>query len=635
MASDATDRPFLGLPPRSPSVSAVSGKPEEVNTSFLLRLIEDKISDSRIPVRITEGYEFDPFSTINKIELYRASKFKTGNIDSQGNKKFFFNICNAPAGNVTKNIDLDTSDITIQAEDGNHVLQALLYREKLKQWMKVKQFGLFLNKIGENLPIYGQTVSKKEEKDLVRYVPLRDLHRDPSIIGLKNSTYVIEHHRLQPDVLKQMKEKGWFKEKVDATIATFFASGDKQINVYEFYGWSQYGNLATEFPTIFAADEARKDEYVKVRAYAGMNIPLPQRDAQESSTFSAVLHVMPWNEDWPYKDLNMLEIEGRSLGLGIFESLFDLQERKNEMVNQKARSMAISSKHIFQTRSQTIESNILTDVDDGQILTVSNEITPIATEERNLAAYAQEENNIRELARDLSNSQEILTGESLPGRTPYRLGAMLAQNASKLLEYIQEKFGLHLEEILNEWIIPQFEKEMDLDFIMEIEDPELLEKIVEGDINRRLNVMIKDYFFAYGDFPTAAEADAIRQTMKKEYTGKQFASVLKGYLKFPKRARVVITNEGINTRQQLESLGNLLQLLGQNPTAMENPQTKGIVMLMMERMGIPPTALGSAPPPQPQVTPGAMPSPNDLGNGAKEAGVNAAMAAQGLGMPTA
>lgn len=617
MASDQTDRPFLGTPPRSLSVGAAAPDGATSGSSYLSGLISQKLQDAQSSVRITEGYEFDHFKTINKIELYRASRFVEGNTDTQGNKKYFFNISNAPAGNVTKNIDLDSADITIQAEDGAFVLSSYLYRERLKQWMKENGIGFFLNKIAENLPVYGQCVAKKEGDKTISFVPLRDLFRDPSISGIQRSSFVAQRHRLQPDDLLKKVKDGWDKDAVAKVVKAFHEGNQKQVTVYEFYGWGDAASLKAEFPDRSFAGSG----YVKIRTFVAMDMPVPSQDPKDAQTFNAVLHVMPWNESWPFKELNMFEIEGRALGLGIFELLFDVQQRKNEMANQKARSMEIGSKHIFQTRALTIENNVLSDILDGQIIQTTHEITPIATEERNLSAYTQEENNIRELARDLANAQEVLTGDGLPSRTPYRLGALLAQNASKLLEYIQEKFGLFLEEMINDWIIPKFEKEMDVDFVMELNDPELLEKVVEADVNRRYNAAAKDFFFSFGDFPGEEEADLMRRTIKKDYQGKQFAKVKKGMFAFPKRVRVVVTNEGLNVKQQIESLSNLIQTLGQNPQVTTNPTTAKLVTLLLERIGIAPTAISSS-----QVQE-AMPTPSELAGGAKEAGMDASLAA--------
>jgi len=94
--------------------------------------------------------------------------------------------------------------------------------------------------------------------------------------------------------------------------------------------------------------------------------------------------------------------------------LFNPQERWNEISNQRALSMKLASRHIYQTRDSNVESNLITDVLDGDVLKITSEITPVATEDRNLAAYNQEENSLMNIIRSNANAFETLTGESLP-----------------------------------------------------------------------------------------------------------------------------------------------------------------------------------------------------------------------------
>jgi hypothetical protein len=43
-------------------------------------------------IEITDGYEFSQYQTIRTIELYHNSKFTSGNKDSLGREKPFYNI---------------------------------------------------------------------------------------------------------------------------------------------------------------------------------------------------------------------------------------------------------------------------------------------------------------------------------------------------------------------------------------------------------------------------------------------------------------------------------------------------------------------------------------------------------------
>jgi hypothetical protein len=57
-------------------------------------------------IEITEGYEFSQYETLRTIELYHNSKFLTGNKDSQGREKPFYNICKFRVNVATRATDL-------------------------------------------------------------------------------------------------------------------------------------------------------------------------------------------------------------------------------------------------------------------------------------------------------------------------------------------------------------------------------------------------------------------------------------------------------------------------------------------------------------------------------------------------
>jgi hypothetical protein len=45
-----------------------------------------------LTIEIADGYEFSQYQTLQAIDLYHNSKFETGNKDSLGRKKPFYNI---------------------------------------------------------------------------------------------------------------------------------------------------------------------------------------------------------------------------------------------------------------------------------------------------------------------------------------------------------------------------------------------------------------------------------------------------------------------------------------------------------------------------------------------------------------
>jgi len=274
--------------------------------------------------------------------------------------------------------------------------------------------------------------------------------------------------------------------------------------------------------------------------------------------------------------------------------------RRNEMGNQKADSMRVTSKTIFQTRDKNIDGNVLTDILNGDIVTADQPLTQIDTTERNLGAYAQEEQNIIKDTRDLTNAQEILTGESLPSRTPFRLGVLQLEQASKLFAFIKQNVSMFLEEVFNEWIIPRFEKSIDKDFVFETYDQKTIKAVLEGDVNRRLNEAIKKEVLVIGKFRPQEEVDILKTALMADADKPQFVEILKGYFKdFQKTLYIDLSGEQHNTAQEVETMTNMLQLLAQNPQITQDPQLRDFLLGIAEKTGVDPTIVPSTPTQQP------------------------------------
>lgn len=545
----------------------------------LVWYLQSRLNDYEQPVTVFKGYDFSLKDTINQIELYRASRFQSWQFDALGNQKFFLNISNPQCWNATKNIDLDRKDIRARATDGNDFVKSLIYNAELKQWMRKNKVNVLLNKLSENLPIYGSVVFKKE-MGAVKYIPLRNLIIAPWVSNQDlsfdiQSPYIIQKHLMQPEELEQLTNTGdWIMTEVDKAISDFrkYAErkGDSEMIVYEVY-WT-FKNSCIGKPW---------DWYSKAKIYMSCG---QYDDDTKDYAYSWVFSVQPVKK-FPYKKIDYLTIEGRALGLGIMEMLFDPQQRWNEISNQRANSMKLASRHLYQTRDSNVERNLLTDVLDGDVLKVSNEITPVATEDRNLAAYNQEENSLMNIIRSNANAFETLTGESLPSGTPYRLWVMLGEQWGKLFEYIRENIGNFLEEVFTEWVIPEFDKTLTTEHIFELLDTDTIEYIVEKDVNRRLNEAIKKYVIKTWYYPSPEIVQVIRDAESRPWKT-LFVKIIKWYLNFNKDVEINITGESTNIANRIETVSNLLQLLAQNPQMTELPQTKKLFARLLDDVGL-------------------------------------------------
>jgi hypothetical protein len=178
-----------------------------------------------------------------------------------------------------------------------------------------------------------------------------------------------------------------------------------------------------------------------------------------------------------------------------------------------------------------------------------------------ISNYMTEWNNLMSIADRITNSMEIVSGEDTPSSMPFRLGALLNENANKTYVFIREKFGLALKSIYERWILPELiEGFKDKDVVRLTGDKEYLEEYRK---------MVVDNWYAHNLLfigPHSPEQALLIKESKLENMAKkngkeEFAKLEKGYWKgFEARMEIDITGESMNVRADMESLNSVIAL---------------------------------------------------------------------------
>jgi len=551
-------------------------------------LVEDFIDLSGESVEVTTGNHFNMPNTINKISLYKASKFKSGDKDSQGNKKFFYNIITQAVINAQKNLDLDTKDVLIKATKPEYRINSLVYNDLFNQYVKETGLGIRINKLIEVLSTYGSCITK-QTKDGFKVVNMNKIMIDPGVSNLDNSfdlqgAYAIEKVTMTYSELEEMKSK-WNTDEVIQVLESFKKSnkGDSnktEIPIYESYVYSpnEYfddGDDGYGFHKVILTLDSKKTEFNE------------DLNDTEADVVGRVLFTEEI-EKIPYKKIDYYTIEGRNLGYGVVEVLFDPQQRVNEIKHDVKLSMNISAKHLFQTADDTLARNIQRDLRNGDIIKTKNGINPVSTEERNLPAWNVEIDNWSNIGRQNTNSPEVMTGETLPSNQTLGGQQISTVQAAKFFDLLREQIGLFLKENLKDFVLPKFEN-TPLKDIVEMTTPETIKVIAERDINRRVNdKIIRAILNKKTDVnvkPSKQETDIMKQREMENISKEQFVKASKEFLKFEKKIDIIITGEGKNLMQEISSITQIINMIS-NPAMLQDPTMKRLLDMLLEDVGI-------------------------------------------------
>jgi len=503
---------------------------------------------------------------LNLIDSYWMNKFRDGDRDDSGFKKAFFNVIGNPTQVASKMLDLDSKDVRVVAEEGQSYYPAWLFGKELRLWMKEKKncmaeglqktFGQFLNNIVYNFPKYGSIVLKKAQEKIY-LTPLHNLHFDTSAETLLE-TPVVEEHSMTAGQMRAMKE--WDEEKVEEAITKFGESGGK-IKLYE---RSELVGSKINY-SIIAGNLSKKD---------GITI--------EDTTLNEFL----------YKELHYDKVPGRWLGRGNPEKLFEAQIAKNQNEVYFRQGLRWTSKHLWQTRDELIASNLLTDVENGDIIISPSEVNPISMEERNLHSYRASDSKWDENIAKETFSYDVIRGERPPAGTPLGSAKIAAVMTSGFFDMKREDLGMFLKEVLWDWVIPDFKKhkgsvhKLMLGEFSE-DEVEKLRRLISTD---RFNKSLIDYIAKNGRIPDRAERDILRTAIRERLKTKKDLTIPVAYYDNAKiNIDFIITAEQIDMAARLSTLSFILQILGSNPTIFRDARARKVFYQALDLSGINPT----------------------------------------------
>jgi len=506
-------------------------------------------------LKVNPSFEPTELGRLDLIDKYMMSKYRDSDTDSFGNQMVFFNVVSLPVEVASKMLDFDTKDIQLIDEAGSY-WETWLMEKELHFWMKDKYFGRHLNEFAFRYPRDGHIIAKKVDND-VGLVPIKNLRFRPDALSL-DKTPIIEKYEYQYDeFIAEAKRRGWsnyekVERKRDSTKSGEFEKSAK-VNVFE--AW---------FPSGY----------------------LNQDDNWFLISGDGVLLASAEMDDCCYKGLPWEKIDGRLLGRGQVEKLFNEQIYLNRMGNYKAEGLHWSSKRLFQTRDASINTNLLGESENGEVFILNDPLTQVPVEERNLSFYNYEEERWQKHANDRTFTTEPVTGGRAPSGTPLGSTMLQAQMTKGFYDQKKEELAMFIKEILWDWILPEFKKEKRSKHgvIMRniLASGSGAEKFFNMHLTSELNKEKMRKFMS----PEIAE---IRKAFIAERLKGKKVDIPKGlYDNLKYKMEINIVGESIDTAGKLTTLQTLWQILGSNPSVLQDKTVKNILFKMLNLSGFNP-----------------------------------------------
>lgn len=558
---------------------------------------------------ISKYVSFDMLETLEKIDAYLNSVHVSGKEDSLGREKPFFNIVTAAVNIWYRATDIDRKDIRIKANNAANTVPALLASVHLQNWMKKARFGQFLNEWGRTLARYGSAVSKFVVKDgelVATVIPwnriicdMVDFNAQPRIEKLYLTPSQLRQNPLyNQDVVEQLINSRQARTTLDGTnrdnVSDF-------IELYEVHGELSMATYkqAKGIKRITKADRQTYRQQMHVISYVIEN----DGEIRDYSLF-----VGKEKKD-PYIISHLLKEDGRTMGIGAVEYLFQAQWMQNHTIKQMKDHLDLASKLIFQTSDVGfVGRNALTSIENGDVLihNTGEPLTQINNGSHDITSLKLFADQWRVMANELVATPDSMKGTQPPSGTAYRLQEIITNESHSLFEIMTENKGLAIEDMLREHVIPYIKTKLDTkEEIMATLDAQGIAEIdsiyvpiqAAKNFNDRtkpmlLNELTNPNTEIPQPFNKQQEESVVQESLQKMGNKRSFTPDEIGLITWKEffkdlewEVDVEVTNESTDKQAVLTTLSTALQTIASNPAVLQDPNAKMLFSAILTETG--------------------------------------------------
>ena len=540
---------------------------------------------------------------INVIDAYLNSKHISGEEDSLGREKPFFNIVNAASNIWYRATDIDRKNIRIRATKVKDTINAFLATILLQDWMRKENFGAFLNDWGRVLARYGSAVVKFVEKDgelFPSVIPWNRLIVDPVDFDSNPKIEVLELTEAQ-----LYQRKGYDKKMIealcDARKARQTLEGKDKDNKSDYIKvYEVHGELPLSYLTGNSDDS---DEYVQQ-----MQVISFVASKAEGKYDDFVLAKGREPKD-PFMISHLIKEDGQTLSIGAVQHLFQSQWMMNHSVKAMKDQLDLASKIIFQTADPSfVGKNALSAIENGQILIHKENmpVTQLNNQSHDISSVQNFANMWKAGSNEITGISESMLGNTAPSGTAWRQVETLLQQNQSLFELMTENKGLYLEEMMKVYVLPFIKKKLkhskEVSAILEANEVNQIDGMyIKNESIRRVNKKVKKSMLS----GQPVSPDEMAAMLNGEETQLKNNLSTLGNQRFFKPSEISektweaqfkdmeseleidVTGEGTNTKEDMATLTTILEVIADpvKRQVLQTPEGKFIFNQIMSKAG--------------------------------------------------
>ena len=531
---------------------------------------------------------------VNTIKTHQNHGFLKVLPEGMVDDRMFYDIVTPLVDTGVKNTDIDTKNVEPVSLTREYRAQALLIKPELQLFFKYTDEDTRINNIVEVFTDEGNVAVRKVKEGIYKKVLLENLYVIDQTAETLEDTTVIERDFMNQTQLRRMDK--WIANEVQNLIDDFKTTGTKT-PFFEIY--YRYGEISLEELNEIngvETNEENKQKYVQSLVVFGRT-KTTKKDDTTSGEKGFILFAeelkpeeIKISRDYiikkfkPYEEAHFGPYKGRWLREGYREICIQNQNRANELGNQIRIGMKLSLKHVLWSTDDDIAGkNILSSIQDGQIIKAKDLQVLNLSENKNLAAYAQEWNQNIQNAREKCRAFEMALNENSPSTTTATEANINNVNNSKYFRFKQQKLGIFFRNVYNRWVLPVL--------LENISDEHEIELMGDASYVDLIYDALTNYWYLSNiwQFPTATpeQIDLMKQVKKEELMKdhKQFVLMRKNFFKDAEIVLdVTVTDESSNKQTKVTNGLSLVKYTS-NPVVMQDPTSRDIIIEIANDLG--------------------------------------------------
>lgn len=556
--------------------------------------------------------------TVQTIYAYLNSKHISGEKDSLGRDKPFFNIVTAARNIWFRATEIARNKLQIRPANSKEVIGAFLATAKIQEWMNKVRFGKFLADWGLELAAFGSAVTKYVEKDkqlILEVVPWNQIICDTIDFDANPKIQVYEYTASQ--LLKIAQERGYDMSVVNSIITSpqvrrIITEELQDVKAYYFKIYEVHGMFPASWIT---GDDKDKNEYTRQ-----MHVVSYVRTDASNSKFEDFSLFKGLEKEEVYRKDDLLKADGRTLGIGAVENLFQAQWQVNHSVKSIKDQLDLASKLVFQTSDPTfVGQNVLTAIETGQILLhkINEPVTAFPNGSHDVNSMIEYMNQWKAVGGEINGITDAMAGVAPKGSSSWRMQAMELQQAQMLFDLMKRNKSDALEDMFRTKIIPYIKRTQlkNSDEIVATLSAHDIKRIDAAYVNqegiKRYNAKVINHVTKTGKMPKGVLLQDELNQVQSEQDSQGMTRFLKPSDVDTKTWADLLmdiewdmyidwTDDPIDTNGIMTTLNSALVMI-MNPAYATNPQAQFVVSKILTLTGaISPLELSQIPLPKPQ-----------------------------------